>query len=54
MGKTERGRRLLHRLLAAAAALIALRFDGTQNNPQTDVALTKQDANAKEKKELHS
>jgi len=32
MGKTERGRRLLHRLLAAAA-LIALRFDGTQNNP---------------------
>jgi hypothetical protein len=50
MGKTERGRRLLHRLLAAAAALIALRFDGTQNNPRQ----TKQDANAKEKKELRS
>jgi|APCry1669189034_1035192.scaffolds.fasta_scaffold160776_1 hypothetical protein len=34
VGKTERGRRLLHRLLAAAAALIALRFDGTQNIPR--------------------
>ena len=35
VGKTERGRRLLRRLLAAAAAaLIALRFDGTQNIPR--------------------
>ena len=34
MSKTERGRRLLRRLLAAAAAPIALRFDGIQNKPR--------------------
>jgi hypothetical protein len=32
MDKTERGRRLLRRLVAAAA-LIALRVDGLQNTP---------------------